>query len=126
MESLWERAGRIKPGMAKKGGGMEIIVNDGNFKAEVLDSSQAVIVDFWAEWCGPCRMLAPTIGEIAEEYEGKMKVCKLDVDTGPQTSKNYEVMNIPTILFFKDGKVVDKIVGLASKNDIVSKITRYI
>jgi len=105
---------------------MEVIVNDGNFKAEVLDSSQVVIVDFWAEWCGPCKMLAPTIGEIAEEYAGKMKVCKLDVDTGSQTSKNYEVMNIPTILFFKDGKVVDKIVGLASKNDIVSKITRYI
>ncbi|MBL7072352.1 MAG: thioredoxin [Candidatus Omnitrophica bacterium] len=105
---------------------MEIVLDDGNFGSIVLESSGAVMVDFWAEWCGPCKMLAPVIGEIAKEYEGKVKVCKLDVEKGPETAKKYGVMNIPTVIFFKDGEVVDKIVGLAAKNDIISKINRYI
>jgi len=105
---------------------MEIVLDDGNFGVEVLESSGVVMVDFWAEWCGPCKMLAPVIGEIAEVYEGKVKVCKLDVEKGSETAEKYGVMNVPTILFFKDGEVVDKIMGLAPKNDIVSKITSYI
>jgi len=129
MTNVWRdgKVWRVEFGIVnKRGANMEIILDDGNFGSEVLDSTGAVMVDFWAEWCGPCKMLAPVVGEIAEVYEGKVKVCKLDVDKGPETAKKYGIMNIPTIMFFKGGEVVDKIVGLASKNDIISKITQHI
>ena len=105
---------------------MEIIVNDKNFKQEVIESTVPVLVDFWAEWCGPCRMIAPMISEIAGEYNGKVKVCKLNVEEAPQTAASYGIMNIPTLLIFKDGEAVDKIIGLVPKNDIISKITNFI
>ncbi|MFH1904341.1 MAG: thioredoxin [bacterium] len=105
---------------------MKIKVDDANFKQEVLESDIPVLVDFWAEWCGPCRMIAPAVKEIAEEYDGKLKVCKLNVDEAPGTSSEYGIMSIPTLAIFKDGAVVDKVVGVASKTELVSKITPYI
>jgi len=101
---------------------MEIIVNDENFKQEVIESDLPVLVDFWAQWCGPCRMIAPMIEEIAGEYSGRLKVCKLNVEEGPQTASDYGVMNIPTLLIFKNGEVADKVIGVLPKNDLVSKI----
>ncbi|NQT32855.1 MAG: thioredoxin [Candidatus Omnitrophica bacterium] len=100
----------------------EVAVNDANFQKEVLESDVPVLVDFWAEWCGPCRMIAPVIGEIAGEYNGKVKVCKMNVEEGQQIASNYGIMNIPTLILFKNGEVVDKIVGIIPKNDIAAKI----
>ncbi|MFH1878860.1 MAG: thioredoxin [Candidatus Omnitrophota bacterium] len=101
---------------------METVINDNNFKQEVLESDIPVLVDFWAEWCGPCRMIAPSIEAVAKEYSGKMKVCKLNVEEGQKISADYGVMNIPTLLFFRQGKVVDKVIGAISKSDLVAKI----
>ncbi len=105
---------------------LEINVNDQNFEDEVIKASSTVLVDFWAEWCGPCKMIAPIIGEIAREYEGKLKVCKLNVEEGPQTSSKYGVMNIPTLILFKGGQPVDKIIGVVPKNDMSAKIDAHI
>ena len=90
--------------------------NDANFQQEVLESSEPVLVDFWAPWCGPCRMLAPTIEELAQDYEGKVKVGKLNTDESPQVAGNYGISSIPTVLLFKDGEVAERLVGLNSKN----------
>ncbi len=95
---------------------------DGNFKSEALETDQLVIIDFWAVWCGPCRMIAPIIEELASEYEGKVKVGKLDVDSNPNTAMTYGVRSIPTVLFMKNGEVVDKIIGAVPKNQFVEKI----
>lgn len=105
---------------------LEVMVNDENFKQEVLEAEVPVLVDFWAEWCGPCRMIAPTIEEIAKEFSGKVKVCKLNVEEGPRTASNYSVMNIPTLIIFKDGEVVDKVVGAVPKGDLVDRINSYL
>ncbi|MAT58434.1 MAG: thioredoxin [Ignavibacteriae bacterium] len=95
---------------------------DDNFKAEAIESDQLVVVDFWAVWCGPCRMIAPIIEELANEYEGKVKVGKLDVDSNPNTAMTYGVRSIPTVLFLKNGEVVDKIIGAVPKAQFVEKI----
>ena len=105
---------------------LEIIINDGNFKQEVLESDLPVLVDFWAEWCAPCLMIAPIIEEIAREYKDRLKVCKLNVENGQQTSSSYGVMNIPTLMIFKGGEMIDKIIGVVSKNDILSKVNAHI
>ena len=105
---------------------MEINVTDANFSTEVLGSDIPVLVDFWAEWCGPCRMLTPIIGEIAREYAGKLKVCKVNVEEAPKTASDYGVMNIPTLLILKEGQVVDKAVGALPKKDIVAKFSVHI
>lgn len=97
-------------------------VNDENFEAEVLNSPLPVIVDFYASWCGPCKMLAPTIDQLAEEYEGKAKVVKIDVDEAPDTAQKYAVQSIPTLLFVKEGKEIGKKVGMASKDDLITEI----
>lgn len=97
-------------------------VTDANFRDEVLNSITPVMVDFWAEWCGPCKMIAPTVAELAKEYEGRAKVVKLDVDSNYQTAGIYDVRSIPTLLFFKNGKVVDKIVGVQSKQKLKEKL----
>ncbi|MBI3803315.1 MAG: thioredoxin [Nitrospirae bacterium] len=89
---------------------------------EVLKAPGSVMVDFWAAWCGPCQMIAPTIDELAVEYAGKLKVCKLNTDENPEIAGRYQIMGIPTLLFFKDGKLVDKIVGAASKKQFKQKI----
>ena len=112
--------------MKRKENEMEIKVDDTNFKQEVLESELPCLVDFWAEWCGPCQMVVPTIEAIAKEYEGKLKVCKLNVDDAPKTSSEYGVMSIPTLAIFKNGEVMDKIIGVVPKAELVSKIKPHI
>jgi len=99
-----------------------IALNDENFENEVLNSETPVLVDFWAEWCGPCRALAPVIEEIAEEYGDKLKVGKLNVDENPGAPSAFEIRSIPTLIIFKDGAVVDRVVGALPKNQIVDLV----
>ena len=95
---------------------------DTNFKKEVLESNLPTLVDFWASWCGPCKMIAPHIEELAKEYAGKMKIGKVDVDANPKVATDYGIMSIPTIIFFKNGKVLNQVTGAASKLDLKRKI----
>ncbi len=97
-------------------------VNDANFEEVVLQSDKPVLVDFWAEWCGPCRMVAPVVEELSQDYAGKLLVTKVDVDSNPETAMKFGIRNIPTILFFKDGEVVDKHVGAAPKSALATKV----
>lgn len=97
-------------------------VSDDTFEQEVLQSSMPVLVDFWAVWCGPCKAIAPVVEELAGEYEGKLKVMKLDVDDNPRTPTTYGVQSIPTLLLFKDGRPAERIVGAVPKKVLVDKI----
>lgn len=103
-----------------------IEITDSNFEELVLKSDKPVIIDFWAEWCGPCRMVGPVVEELSLEYEGKAITGKLDVDSNPDVTAKYGVRNIPTILFFKDGEVVDKHVGAVPKNILAGKLDKII
>ena len=105
---------------------MEVKTNDANFKQEVLESDIPVLVDFWAEWCGPCFMVAPIIEEIAKEYDGKLKVCKVNVDEAPNTSASYGIMSIPTLAIFKDGEIVDRVIGAVPKTELEATIKPHI
>ncbi|MBC7835996.1 MAG: thioredoxin [Phycisphaerales bacterium] len=96
---------------------------DGNFQTEVLDSSEPVLVDFWAEWCRPCKMLAPTIHELAADFAGKVKVGKVDTDSNRNVSVQFGIHAIPTVILFKGGQVVRKFVGLQQKNDFATALT---
>lgn len=99
-----------------------IVVTDSNFQSEVIESTIPVLVDFWAIWCGPCKMIAPIIDEIASEYDGKIKVAKLDVDANLKTRDAYKIMSIPTLMIFKGGQVVDQMIGMVSKRKLVEKL----
>lgn len=102
------------------------IFTDGNFDESVLKSGGPVLVDFWAEWCGPCKRLAPTVDALANEYAGKVTVGKLNVDQNPNVSFKYQVRGIPTLLLFKGGQVVESVVGLAQKDDLKRVIDKHI
>lgn len=105
---------------------MAIAVNDSNFEEVVLKAEQPVLVDFWAEWCGPCKMMLPIVEEISKDFEGKIVVAKVDVDSSQGTAAKFGIRNIPTILFFKGGSVVDKQVGAVPKNSLVDKINKLL
>ena len=100
----------------------DLVFTDQNFEAEVLKSEIPVLVDFWAEWCTPCRIVTPIVEELAHEYIGKVKVGKLNVDENPESSQNYNVMSIPTIMFFKNGQPVKSVIGAQSKENFKKAI----
>lgn len=104
---------------------MVINLNDENFKTEVEDASGLILVDFWAPWCGPCQALGPIIEQLAEELEGKVKVCKVNVDKNQVTANRYGVSSIPTVLIFKDGNVVEKLVGYMPKESYLEAVSRH-
>lgn len=97
---------------------MEVILTEQNFDTEVLQADKPVLIDFWAPWCGPCRMLAPAVAQIAEEYVGKAKVCKVNVDDEPGLANRFGISGIPTVLIFKDGQLTDTLVGLRPKAEL--------
>src|SRR5258707_9570800 len=99
-----------------------IDINEGNFEAEVIQSDQPVFVDFWAEWCGPCKMLGPVLDEIANEQAGRVKVAKVNVDTNPVLAARFGIQSIPTLLYFAGGEVRDKTVGVTGKRGIISRL----
>ena len=105
---------------------MSIVVNDSNFQQEVLEADIPVMVDFWAEWCMPCKMVEPIVEEIEHDYEGKLKVCRSNVDEAGQTASQYQIMSIPTLAIFKGGKLVDRVIGALPKDAILEKISPYI
>jgi thioredoxin 1 len=101
-----------------------IEINEANFESEVLKSNQPVLVDFWAEWCGPCKMIAPVLDEIAREQTG-VKVAKVDVDNNPALAARFGIQSIPTLLYFADGEVKEKTVGVVGKRAILSKLEKF-
>ena len=105
---------------------MVIDVTDQNFEDEVLKSDIPVLVDFWAEWCGPCKMIAPIVEELAGEYSGKLKVAKLDVDAFGSIAQQYRILSIPTVIVFKGGEVAAQIVGAVPKKELVSQVEKAI
>jgi len=107
-------------------GGNVIQLKDNTFKDEVLEAKEPVLVDFWAAWCGPCRMIAPVIEELAEDYKGKVKICKMNVDENMKTAQEYGVMSIPTMILYKNGKEIDRLVGFMPKANIASKLDAVI
>lgn len=103
-----------------------VTLTEANFSQEVLKSPAPVVVDFWAEWCGPCKMIAPVLDELAGEYDGKVKIGKVNIDEHQQLAINYGINSIPTLLFFKNGQVADQVVGMRSKRDLKASFDRVL
>jgi thioredoxin 1 len=105
---------------------MTLAVTETTFEEEVLKSEIPVLVDFWAEWCGPCRMIGPIVEELGKEYEGRLKVAKIDVQNNNNVASKYGIMSIPALLFFKNGEVVDQIIGAVPKKAVEDRLTRVL
>lgn len=105
---------------------MEVILTDSNLEEEVKKSNIPVMVDFYADWCGPCKMMAPLVAQLSEEYSGKCKIAKCNVTDYPGPASEYKIMSIPAFLFFKEGKVVDSVVGAVSKNELADRIKQVL
>ncbi len=121
------RPSRISPVQTRRVAARAVSdVNDDNFPAEVLKSAQPVLVDFWAPWCGPCRMIAPLIDELAVEYKGKVKCVKLNTDESPNVATDYGIRSIPTVMLFKGGKKLETIIGAVPKATLVQTIEKYL
>jgi thioredoxin 1 len=103
-----------------------VVINKKSFEREVLQNNQLTIVDFWAPWCGPCKMIAPLLDEFASKYEGKVKVTKLNVEENSETSQHFGVTGIPTLLFFRNGQIVDRLIGAVPKSQLESRIQRLL
>ena len=103
-----------------------VTFTDENFRREVLESNEPVLVDFWASWCGPCRVLGPVVEELAAEYEGKVKIGKLNVDENPASAQQFGIRSIPTVLFFENGKVVDQSIGAVPKGALAERLTSLV
>jgi len=103
-----------------------VVINSQNFESEVVKSNVPVLVDFWAAWCGPCKMIAPVVEELAKEYDGKLKVAKVDVDANQDVAMAFGIMSIPTLLIFDEGRVAEQLVGAVPKSMLVDKITRVL
>lgn len=104
---------------------MEYVFDDKNFQQEVMEADKPVLVDFYADWCGPCRTMAPVIGQLAEEYGGRVKIGKLNVDKNPSTANAWQVMSIPTLILFKDGRPEERIVGVVGKDAVENVLDNY-
>ncbi len=103
-----------------------ITLTEDNFEEEVLNSGDIVVVDFWADWCGPCHVIAPVIEELADEYEGRVKIGKLDTEASPKIAERFGIRSIPTLLFFKDGQIVDQAIGALPKSVLVEKLNQLL
>jgi thioredoxin 1 len=101
-------------------------VSDATFEEEIGAATEPVLVDFWAEWCGPCKMIAPVLEEIAEEYDGRLRIAKLNVDDNPQTARRFDVMSIPTLILFKDGQPKKRVVGAKGKNALLADLAEFV
>ncbi len=101
---------------------MALEINEGLFEQEVINSVQPVLVDFWAPWCGPCRSMAPVLDEVAKEFEGRVKVCKVNVDNNQELARKYGIMSIPTLIFFKNGQAAGQVIGFTPKNVLAKKL----